>query len=162
MRRTLLLALVAVSLVGCGSDGGEATPPPPSPTGATTVVPPTTTVVTVTAPEDTSDPRERPTGKPTFVVTLRGANATPTAGEPWRYTVTARARRGGSAGGTAKMRVFVGNELVDTIGFFAFDGTLTRTHRWPAVLKGQDGVVLQAEVEGDGGTQRVNFPVRVR
>ena len=59
------------------------------------------------------------------------------------------------------MRVFVDGELVDTIGFFGFTGTLSRTHRWPAVLKGKTGVVLQAEVEGDGGTQRANLPVTV-
>ena len=58
------------------------------------------------------------------------------------------------------MRVFVDDELVDTLGWFTFDGRLTNTHRWPKALRGKD-VVLQAEVEGEGGTQRANWPVSV-
>ena len=59
------------------------------------------------------------------------------------------------------MRVWVDSELVDTLGFFAFDGTLVKTHTWPRSLRGETAE-LQAEVEGDGGTQRAVFRVIVR
>jgi hypothetical protein len=152
VKRALALTL-ALAAAGCGGGDGNG--------GGTTVATPGPGPITVTTPEETAQAEATPTGNPTFVIRLTAVNATPTAGRPWRYTVRAMAKGGGPAGGTAKMRVFVDGELVDTIGFFAFDNTLTRTHRWPTVLKGKEGVVLQAEVEGDGGTQRANYPVTV-
>ena len=160
MRRSLLLVVLALAGCGGGDDVGTTTSAQPGPT--TTSPTTTTPTVTVTQPKDTARPEPSPTGKPTFTVALSVESETPVAGRPWRYTVTATARGGGLTGGTAKMRVFVEGELVDTIGFFAFTGTLTRTHVWPPILKGKEGVVLQAEVEGDGGTQRTNLPVSVR
>ena len=154
VKRALGLGL-ALFVVGCGGGGGG------NGDGTTAAAPPTAAPVTVTTTKDTSQAEPRPTGKPTFDVRLTGENATPVAGQPWRYTVTATSKDGKPANATAKMRVFVEGDLVDTLGFFAFEGTLTRTHKWPTVLKGKDGVVLQAEVEGAGGTQRVNFPVKV-
>jgi hypothetical protein len=152
--RTFLLLVLALALAGCGGGDEE---------GTTAVSPPTAgPIVTVTQPENTAQADATPTGQPTFTVAVSGANQTPVAGRPWRFTVTATARGGGPAGGTAKMRVFVGDELVNTIGFFAFEGRLSRTHVWPAILKGKEDVVLQAEVEGEGGTQRANLPVTVR
>jgi hypothetical protein len=145
------LLLLVAALAACGGNGE-----------GTTSATPTTGPVTVTQPEDTAQREAEPTGQPTFTVALSAANTTPRAGTPWRYTVTATARGGGPAGGTARMRVFVGDELVDTLGFFAFTGRLSRTHTWPAVLRGKKDVVLQAEVEGDGGTQRTNLAVSVR
>jgi hypothetical protein len=149
-----LLALVAFAAACGGRD--EA-----SPTAAeTTAQPSPTTIVTVT-PEQTARPAPTPTGRPRFTVTLTAESPTGTVGKPWRYTVRATRPGGGPAGATAKMRVFVGSELVDTLGFFAFDGTLTRTHRWPPVLRGKN-VVFQAEVEGEGGTHRKNLNVTIR
>jgi len=156
VRRSLLLVVLALAGCGGGDDVGTTTSAQPSPTTTST---PT---LTVTQPEDTAKAAPEPTGKPTFDVVLTGESTTPVAGKPWRYTVTATAMGGGPSGGTAKMRVFVDGELVDTIGYFAFTGKLTRTHVWPAEVKGKKGVVLQAEVEGDGGTQRTNLPVTVR
>ena len=177
--RHVLVVLVLV-LAGCGGDDDDSsavvtktvtttvTPPGQTARGATTVVQtvtgprPTRTTgrVTVTTPHASARPDAKPTGKPRFRVSLTGESGEARVGDPWSYTVTARAgRRPGS--GTAKMRVFVGRELVDTIGFFAFTGQLRRTHRWPVVLRGKR-VTLQAEVEGAGGTQRVNLPVTVR
>ena len=157
MRRILpLLALVlSGSAAACGADEEAGAPP------TTTAVTPAPSV-TVKTLEETSKPRPEPTGKPKFRITLTGENGAPTAGRPWRYTVRATTPAGRPASGVAKMRVFVGDELVDTIGFFQFDGTLSRTHRWPDVLRGRENVFLQAEVEGEGGTQRVNFVVDVR
>jgi hypothetical protein len=156
VNRALVMALLLAAAVsaGCGGGNGDGG-------GTTVATPPTAGPITVTTPEDTAQAEATPTGKPTFIIRLTAESATPTAGRPWRYTVRAMAKSGGSAGGTAKMRVFVDDELVDTIGFFAFDDTLSRTHKWPTVLKGKKGVVLQAEVEGDGGTQRANYPVTV-
>jgi hypothetical protein len=149
-----LLTLLALLLAaGCGGGDDEGT------TGATpTGAPP----ITVTQPENTARPDAVPTGEPTFTVAVSAPNTTPRVGTPWPYTVTATARGGGPASGTARMRIFVGDELVDTLGFFAFSGRMTRSHTWPAVLRGKPDVVLQAEVEGDGGIQRANLPVTVR
>jgi hypothetical protein len=81
-------------------------------------------------------------------------------GASFRFTVRAVDANGKRAAGTAKMRVFLGKEPVDTLGFFPFTGTLARTYRFSPLLKGKD-VILQAEVEGAGGTQRANWPVHV-
>lgn len=155
VKRALTLGL-ALIVAGCGGGGGggEAT---------TDAAPPTAAPVTVTTTPDTAQAAATPTGNPTFDVELSGASPTAQAGRPWRYTVRATNKRGGGpAMGTAKMRVFLDGELVDTLGFFVLrNGTLSRTHKWPTVLKGKSGVVLQAEVEGAGGTQRVNYPVTV-
>jgi hypothetical protein len=151
VRRSLLLLLVVLA-AGCGG-GNEADGP--------TTTEPAPDVQTVTQPEDTANPGEEPTGKPTFTVTLTGESTTPTAGRPWRYTVRAKAKPGGTAAGTtAKMRVWVDGELVDTLGFFSFEGELVKTHVWPRSLR-DESVELQAEVEGDGGTQRVVLPLSV-
>ena len=125
-----------------------------------TTAPTSTDVLTITQPENTERPGEVPTGDPQFTVTLSGESRTPTAGRPWRYTVRAQSKQGGSASGTAKMRIWVDGELVDTLGFFAFDGQLVKTHVWPRSLRGEPAE-LQAEVEGDGGTQRAVLQVRV-
>jgi len=153
VRRAPLLLLLALA-AGCGGGNDEAGTP-------TTTAPTTSDVLTVTQP-NTAKPGEDPTGDPTFTVTLSGESTTPTAGRPWRYTVRAKSKQGGgSASGTAKMRVFVDGELVDTLGFFSFDGELVKTHVWPRSLRGESAE-LQAEDEGDGGTQRAVLPVKVR
>lgn len=141
-----------LALAACGGDDA----------GTTAATPTSAPPLTVTRPENTAQAKPMPTGQPTFTVAVSAESTTPRVGRPWRYTVTATARGGGPAGGTAKMRIFVGDELVDTLGFFAFDGRLTQTHVWKSVLRGKENVVLQAEVEGEGGTQRANLPVTVR
>jgi hypothetical protein len=153
VRRSSLLLLLALA-AGCG--GGNDQTAPPGTTGPTT-----SDVLTVTQPKNTAEPGEEPIGDPTFTVTLSGESTTPTAGRQWRYTVRATSEQGGTAAGTAKMRIFVDGELVDTLGFFSFEGELVRTHIWPRSLRGES-VELQAEVEGDGGTQRVVLPLSVR
>jgi hypothetical protein len=154
--RPVRRALLGLSLLAAGCGGGDA--------GVVTngAAPAPTAAVTVTTQEDTAQAAPRPTGKPEFRVELTGESSQATVGRPWRYTVRATALTGGRpASGTAKMRIFVDDELVDTLGFFFFEGTLRRTHRWQSVLRGKTGVVLQAEVEGAGGTVRVNYPVTV-
>ena len=145
MRRLAPLVALVV-LAGCGGGGDGGTQPP----------------ARVTTPVETPRVQPVPTGEPKFSVTLTAESTTPAAGRPWRYTVTAVADGGGAAGGTAKMRVFVEGQLTDTLGHFAFEGRLTRTYVWPSVHRGSDEVVLQAEVEGEGGSVRVNLPVTVR
>jgi hypothetical protein len=152
VRRSLLLLLLALA-AGCGGGNDQ--------TGAGTTDSSSTDVLTVTQPEDTARPGTDPTGDPQFTVTLTGQSTTPTAGSPWRYTVRATSKQGGSASGTAKMRIWVDGELVDTLGFFLFDGQLVKMHVWPRSLRGESAE-LQAEVEGDGGTQRAVLPVSVR
>jgi hypothetical protein len=150
VRHSVFLCLLVLA-AGCGG-GSQAN-------GPTTDTTPD--VQTVTQPEDTARPGEEPSGNPTFTVTMTGESTTPSAGRPWRYTVRAKAKPGGTAAGTtAKMRVWVDGELVDTLGFFSFEGELVKTHVWPRSLRGES-VELQAEVEGDGGTQRVVLPLTV-
>jgi hypothetical protein len=151
-RYTLMLLLLALA-AGCGGGNDQTAPPG-------TTAPMSTDVLTVTQPGNTAMPGEEPTGDPQFTVTLTGESTTPNAGRPWRYTVRAKSKQGGSASGTAKMRIWVDGELVDTLGFFAFDSMLVRTHVWPRSLRGETAE-LQAEVEGDGGTQRAVLRVKV-
>ncbi len=154
-RSSLLLLLLLLTLAaGCGGGNDQTAPPG-------TTAPTSTDVFTVTQPEDTAKPGEEPTGEPEFTVTLTGESTTPTAGRPWRYTVRAKSKQKGTAAGTAKMRIFVDGELVDTLGWFPFEEELVRTHVWPRSLRGESAE-LQAEVEGDGGTQRAVLPVKVR
>jgi hypothetical protein len=144
--------VVVVLLAACGG-GGEGKP-------VTTAETETSTgILTVTVP-NTVNPKPVPTGKPTFTITLTTESHTARAGRPWRFTVRAVGADGKPAAATAKMRVFVGKEEVDTIGFIPFTGTLTRTYRFSPLLKGKDAI-LQAEVEGEGGTRRANWPVHV-
>lgn len=154
--RRLAILLVALA-AGCGGGDEDRGDTGAAPTRTSTAVTPTD-VQTVTIP-DTADPNPEPSGTPTFSATLTAQSHSATAGEPWSYTVTLK-KGGKPASGTAKMRVFVDDELVDTLGWFTFEGTLEQTHRWQKALRGKD-VVLQAEVEGEGGTRRVNWPVSV-
>jgi hypothetical protein len=152
------LPLLAVALLAACGGSGEGTPVT---TDATS--PPTDTstgIVTVTVP-NTANAKPVPTGMPTFKVTLTGSSHTVRAGEPFQFTVRAVDGNGKPAAGTAKMRVFLGTEVVDTIGFIPLrNGNLTKAYRFSKLLKGKD-VILQAEVEGAGGTQRVNWAVQV-
>jgi hypothetical protein len=151
------LPLVAVALLAACGGGGEGKPVT---TGAAPPSTQTSTgIVTVTVP-NTANAKPVPTGKPAFKIELTATAHTMRAGESFRFTVRAVDANGKPAAGTAKMRVFLGKDPVDTLGFFPFTGTLTRTYRFSKLLKGKD-VILQAEVEGAGGTQRANWPVHV-
>jgi hypothetical protein len=152
-----LLALTCAALVaGCGGGSGgsddadtAAAPPGTTPTG----------VQTVTVP-DTARLQETPDGDPQFTIQLETDDTTVQAGRPWEYTVRAADSDGQPASATAKMRVFADGELVDTLGWFPFDGELTRTHTWSRTLVDKE-VYFQAEVEGSGGTQRRNVEITV-
>lgn len=155
VNRVALALTLILAAAGCGGadDGGSG--------GTTGAAPPTTAPITVTTQADTAQAEAKPTGRPTFRVQLTGESPQATAGQPWRYNVRATTPSGAPANGTAKMRVFLEGELVDTLGFFLLvKGTLSRTHRWPTILKGKS-VTLQAEVEGAGGTQRANYAVTI-
>jgi hypothetical protein len=150
-----LLLAVAVAAGGCGGGDKDGS------SGQTAATPEAPAVVTLTTPKETIQLRPAPTGKPTFTIVLSGDGHTAPAGESWPFTVTAKDAAGKPTFGTAKMHVFVGTQHVDTLGWFPFEGKLSKTHTWPAALRGKKDVVLQAEVEGDGGTQRQNWPMRI-
>ena len=158
VRRASIL-IVLLALAGCGGGGGG-----DAGNGGATVAQPGTTaqsstdVVTVKVP-DTADPNAEASGAPAFKAALTATSHSVAAGSPFAFTVTAT-KRGQPAACTAKMRVFVDDELVNTIGWFPFEGRLVKSYVWPRSLKGKTAI-LQAEVEGEGGTQRVNWPVRV-
>lgn len=159
VRRASIL-IVLLALAGCGGGGGgdagndgSATVAQPGTTAQTP-----TSVVTVKVPE-TADPNAEASGTPAFKASLTATGHSVAAGTPFAFTVTAT-KGGKPAPGTAKMRVFVDDELVNTIGWFPFEGRLVKSYVWPRSLKGKTAI-LQAEVEGEGGTQRVNWPVDV-
>ena len=154
MGRAVLVLVIVALAAGCGGGGTENGETAAQPT----VAPTPTEVQTLTVP-DTARLEETPDGEPAFTVALTAPREAK-AGAMWRFTVKAIDQSGQPASGTAKMRVFADGELVDTLGWFPFEGTLQETHRWPRSLVGKK-VVLQAEVEGAGGTQRKNLPVSV-
>ena len=100
------------------------------------------------------------TGRPQFVVRLQPESAMPRAGHPWRFAVYAHGAHNRPVGGTIVMRVAVRGHIVDTLGWFKFDGTLRRTYSWSRVLKGSFAL-LQARVIGPGGTRTVGHAIRV-
>ncbi len=97
---------------------------------------------------------------PHFQATLRGDSHRPAAGEEWHFTVRAVDAAGRPVSGTAIVRVLVRGKVVDTVGWFGFDGTLRRTYRWSTTLKGSTAV-LEAKVVGPGGARTVTYDVRV-
>jgi hypothetical protein len=101
------------------------------------------------------------TGDPHFSATLSGQNRRPRAGAPWWWALRARGAGGRAAGGTAIVRVVVAGHVVDTVGWFGFDGRIGRSYRWSPKLRGFPAL-LQAKILGPGGTRTVSYAVRVR
>jgi hypothetical protein len=101
------------------------------------------------------------TGRPAFRTILRAKTRTPPARARWSFSVRAFRKSGHPVGGTAVARVFRGGRIVDTIGWFGFRGSLSRTYRWPSRLRGSPAV-FQVRVIGPGGTRTVGFAIRVR
>lgn len=100
------------------------------------------------------------TGKPRFRVTLSGGGHAARVGAPWRFVVRAH-DAAGAVGGTAVVRIVVGGHISDTLGWFAFDGRLTRSYRWTKRLRGRLALV-QVRVVGPGGSRTAGYMVRVR
>jgi hypothetical protein len=57
--------------------------------------------------------------------------------------------------------VLVGREVVDTLGWFSFHGTLRRTYRFSPQIRGRSGVLFSAKIVASGGSKRATYPVRV-
>ena len=100
-------------------------------------------------------------GKPRFRATLLGDDPKPRAGVPWRFALRAFDGAGNPVGGTAILRVVANGRIVDTLGWFRFDGLLRQTYRWPSALRGSSAL-LQATVVGPGGTRAAADAVLVR
>jgi hypothetical protein len=96
-----------------------------------------------------------------FHASVSGATRLPFAGHRWRYSVRAVNANGRAVRASALVQTLVDGRKLDTIGQFAFKGTLLGSYRWSTTLRGLT-VVLQAKVTGPGGTRTVRFPVRVR
>jgi hypothetical protein len=75
-------------------------------------------------------------GRPAVRVSISAAGHAPAAGRPWRFAVRAVTQGGRAVGGTAIVRVLVGDRVVDTVGWFGFNGTLHHSYRWPVALAG--------------------------
>jgi hypothetical protein len=100
-------------------------------------------------------------GTARFVVRLTADNHRPRASATWHYVVRARDKAGRPVAGTAIVRVLVRGKIVDTLGWFGFNGKLRRGYRWSPHLKGSYAV-LQAKVVGPGGSRIAGYGVRVR
>jgi hypothetical protein len=100
-------------------------------------------------------------GRPSFRPEIDGASRSPAAGRPWSYVVRGADAAGRGIRGTAVVRVLVRGRVVDTVGWFSFNGALHRTYRWSPSLRGRQAL-LQASVVGPGGTHTVGYAVRVR
>jgi hypothetical protein len=100
-------------------------------------------------------------GRPAFRVVVAGGNHRPRAGAKWSFVVRARNATGRGVQGTAKVRVLLHGKVVDTIGWFAFKGSLSKAYSWSPTLRGQRAL-LQVSVVGPGGTRTVAYAVHVR
>lgn len=100
-------------------------------------------------------------GKPKFGVSVRGKNRRPLAEANWSFVVRARNAAGRGVSGTAKVRVLLHGKVVDTVGWFAFKGSLRKPYSWSPTLRGQR-VLLQVSVVGPGGTRTFAYAVHVR
>lgn len=98
---------------------------------------------------------------PGFRVQLGSQTRTPAVGARWVYRVRAVDARGRAVGGTAVIRVLVGGRVVDTVGWFAFKGTLRRSYRFGTQFAGTRAV-LQATVIGPRARLKARYPVRIR
>ena len=96
-----------------------------------------------------------------FHASVSGATHFPFAGPRWRYSIRAVDASGHAVPASALVQVLVDGRPLDTVGKFGFKGTLHRSYRWSATLRGL-AAVLQAKVNGPGGTRTVRFPVRIR
>jgi hypothetical protein len=152
--RLPLLIVVPALLAGCGG-GGSATPE--TTTAAGTAQPPPTE----TGGGSQATLPATPARQATFTVSLSGESHRATAGKPWRFVVHARTKGGRPVGGTAIIQVIVGDEVVDTLGWFAFTGTMQRSYRFSPQIRGRSGVVLSAKIIGPRGSKRATYAVRV-
>jgi hypothetical protein len=160
--RTLSALLVVPLLVaGCGGGGndGSAAGTTAATTTTTKPKPARTATSATTGTQTRSKPKKKPAaGK--LVVSLYGQSHLVRAGTPWRFVVSART---GSKpiSGTAIVQVLVGREVVDTLGWFAFKGTLRRTYKFSPVIRGRSGVLFSAKVLAGEGSKRAVYSVRV-
>jgi hypothetical protein len=100
------------------------------------------------------------TGAPRFAVRVVPQDHSPRAGRGWHFAVHARSGRNRPVGTSVVVRVASRGHIVDTVGWFGFDGDLRGTYSWPKALSGSFAV-FQAKVVGPGGTRIVGIPVRV-
>ena len=113
--------------------------------------------------EDRHLPRPRPCHLGPSQLPARDRRREPQAGRRAALVVRSerrRRRRPRSPRHRGRARAGAGR-VVDTIGWFSFNGVLHRTYRWSPTLRGQQAL-LQASVVGPGGTRTVGYIVHVR
>lgn len=156
------LLVLPLLLAACGGgDDGSAAGSTATTTNVTTTTgkPPRTATTATTATRPRPKPKKK-RGAGKLVVALYGEGHQVRAGTPWRFVVKAQT---GSrpVSGTAIVQVLVGREVVDTLGWFTFRGTLRRTYRFSPQIRGRSGVLLSAKVLVGGGSKRATYSVRV-
>jgi hypothetical protein len=153
MGRPVLAAMLVVFAAGCGGSGstsGGGTQP-------TTAASPPTHPKTQPAPVPAI-----PTGlpKPDFKATLTGSGHQALVGHPWTFTVRARALNGKPISGTVIAQVLLGGKVIDTIGWFAFPGTFTKTFAFTGAERGKT-ITFRTKIVANGGTKPVDYAVTV-
>ena len=96
-----------------------------------------------------------------FTITLKTSGRRPVAGEDWTFTVTARDDAGKPIGGAGRAYLLLNGKVYDTIGWFTFDGTYTRTLQFPLERKDLP-LVFRAQVVANGGVKNADYPIKVQ
>jgi hypothetical protein len=158
----LLVVPLLLAACGGGGDDGSAGGTTITTTDVTTTKPkpPRTTTVATTVTKPRPKPKKKKPARAKLVVAVYGQSHEARAGTPWRFVV--KARTGARpVSGTAIVQVLVGRQVVDTLGWFTFRGTLRRTYRFSPQIRGRSGVLLSAKILFVGGSKRATYPVRV-
>lgn len=164
VRARALTALLVVPLLlaacgGGGDDGSAADTTTTADTATTTVTGPRTATAATTGTTTRPKPKKKPS-RSRLVVAVYGESHEARAGTPWRFVV--KAQTGSKpVSGTAILQVLVGREVVDTLGWFTFRGTLRRTYRFSPQIRGRSGVLFSAKILAAGGSKRATYAVRV-
>lgn len=154
VRGTTPVACAFVLLAAaCGGTSSSTPPPAGGP-------PPVTTAPIVTTPVTTAAANPGSPKRP-FKATLVTDGHRPVVGKPWHFTVKASNTDGTPVAGTVKVKVLLSGKLIDTIGWFGFNGTLKHTVSWTSDKRGQP-LVFRAEVDANGGAKYLDYPIRVK
>lgn len=148
------LAMVAA---GCGGSGSSSSQPAP------TALPAATTTLAATTATLTLGGGGVPTGPPTrkYVASLTADGHTVGVGRPWTFTVRTHEKNGRPVAGTVVAQVLSGSNVIDTIGWFGYNGSLRKTFRFREAERGQE-LTFRATILANGGTRKLDYPVTVK
>lgn len=74
---------------------------------------------------------------PVLHVSLTATTHDPHVNAPWTYTVRVTGFRGRRVDAVVSPRIVYKGKTVDTLGYYGFKGSLTRTYKWPSSTRGK-------------------------